>query len=1316
MANVTVTAPLSNVNVDINTSTVTVAATTTNVNVSSTATTNNADIRAAIGNTAPILYDTTTGIISIDQNAILTETFVDSGNIEGNISLDLNSGKNFRGVITADITGITLANVENGDSVTLLIEQNGIGGHAIDTTTHANNWTDFAFVNNFSTLDTNPNNWSILNIIYDGTSGSEQYYGSLVVEQTSAIPNSDLANSNIVVNGTTINLGSSGNISNFGTLTTDNLTEGSTNKYFANSLSRTAVSVTQASASGAGTLAYNNGTGVFTYTPPDLTAFGLTNAQAKAFIESTGLDANANISTTGSIIIDYDTGAAGELVLSSSATNKSNIDAVGNFGIQSGGSIYLNSGVYANSIIETTANINVTGGKEVSTGTLRVFDTINAGSLATHTHTFTGNLDVTGNIEVSGNLNYRNVEDLYVRDQSITLNANAATDATVQIIANRPVAGANTVLRWNETDDKWQFSNDGSAYQDLIGLTNLSVTTASASGSGSLAYANTTGIFTFTPPDLSTFSTLTNAQAQAYIQSNGLTQTANISAGSLTIDATDSGTLKFVEDSQLNILSAESYGTQANTNILDFFASGGTAASPAILGNDDRVYHERYTAHDGVSLSSAPQAGMHVFYDRDTDTIGANNVPLAFEWYVNPTVGAGGEFEKSVFKITSDRRVVFNNTGTRRFGNNRGLASVEADGTFHSQQGFSGNSNIITTAGSISGPTLTDTVLSISTGNITNAVNGTYSGTVNAGTFVNGGLTITGANITSAVNIGATGTIDTNGLIKSHGGNVEAAGNVVGVYLHGDGSNISGVSSLTNAQAQSFIQANGLTMTASVTSNSLISTTGNLQVNPNTAVAGLKGLTFDASTNRLGLGTTTPEYGLHIVSDGDIDSQLFMDEYSTSSSASDIRMRRAEGSLSAPRFVNSGDHIGQWYHYGWRENADPTGNASFSDAYGGSFATTGGVEISSFADGDYLVHHLPVGNITSQGGGNPDLLKLTDQTIRFNDGTIFVLDGTTNANLTSLNGKAFYVDQGGGSTTRSYELYYDEDRTLPVQVATGTEDFTNGQANVVSVAQPVGIEFIINDGTTPNRFSTRRITKLRANGEMQFGCSDTDKDGTPTATIDVDGVIETTANITGANITGTYLYGDGTNISGIGGSVNSFESIAVSGGNTVVADSGTDTLNLVAAGAITITADAATDTITIGGTGGTYGNTDVENFLSANVVTANISSQGNLIVNKDLIADNDIKAGNAIFTDSIQTFTGGGTFTMNALRVTDFKANDPLGVASVANTALSGGTFTSPFQGSIAYVINDRHGSRGAPCYFDGTSWRYFSDDANVTI
>ena len=68
-------------------------------------------------------------------------------------------------------------------------------------------------------------------------------------------------------------------------------------------------------------------------------------------------------------------------------------------------------------------------------------------------------------------------------------------------------SGKGSPLTNNEVDAN--FTNLNS---DKIELTNLSVTVASASGGGSLSYANGSGVFTFTPPSLSSF--LTNLSGQ----------------------------------------------------------------------------------------------------------------------------------------------------------------------------------------------------------------------------------------------------------------------------------------------------------------------------------------------------------------------------------------------------------------------------------------------------------------------------------------------------------------------------------------------------------------------------------------------------------------------------------------------------------------------------------------------------------------------------------------------------------------------------------------------------------------------------------
>ena len=132
-----------------------------------------------------------------------------------------------------------------------------------------------------------------------------------------------------------------------------------------------------------------------------------------------------------------------------------------------------------------------------------------------------GNLTVSGNINATGNINYENVVDLNVQDQEITLNSNAATDATVSIIANRPT-GNNAVLRWNETSDIWEFNNTGSYFPiptsttDLAEGTNQYFTTARANSAIDAKLSGGYGI-TYTGGVIET----TNADVRALISATG---------------------------------------------------------------------------------------------------------------------------------------------------------------------------------------------------------------------------------------------------------------------------------------------------------------------------------------------------------------------------------------------------------------------------------------------------------------------------------------------------------------------------------------------------------------------------------------------------------------------------------------------------------------------------------------------------------------------------------------------------------------------------------------------------------------------------
>jgi hypothetical protein len=86
-----------------------------------------------------------------------------------------------------------------------------------------------------------------------------------------------------------------------------------------------------------------------------------------------------------------------------------------------------------------------------------------------------GDLIVSGNLTISGNTTTLNTETLTVEDNVILLNSSVtdAPSANAGIEIERG-SSTNVELRWNETDDKWQFSNDGTTYVNIASTTDVS--------------------------------------------------------------------------------------------------------------------------------------------------------------------------------------------------------------------------------------------------------------------------------------------------------------------------------------------------------------------------------------------------------------------------------------------------------------------------------------------------------------------------------------------------------------------------------------------------------------------------------------------------------------------------------------------------------------------------------------------------------------------------------------------------------------------------------------------------------------------------
>ena len=92
-------------------------------------------------------------------------------------------------------------------------------------------------------------------------------------------------------------------------------------------------------------------------------------------------------------------------------------------------------------------------------------DTVNIGDADDDTTVI-----IRGNLQVDGTTTTVNSATLSVADNEITLNSDVtgAPSENAGIEVNRGTSD-NVDIRWNEDDDKWQFTNDGTNYSDLGG-------------------------------------------------------------------------------------------------------------------------------------------------------------------------------------------------------------------------------------------------------------------------------------------------------------------------------------------------------------------------------------------------------------------------------------------------------------------------------------------------------------------------------------------------------------------------------------------------------------------------------------------------------------------------------------------------------------------------------------------------------------------------------------------------------------------------------------------------------------------------------
>jgi len=107
------------------------------------------------------------------------------------------------------------------------------------------------------------------------------------------------------------------------------------------------------------------------------------------------------------------------------------------------------------------------------------------------TVTVDDNLTVTGNLTVSGTTTSVNTETLTVDDNIVVLNNNVTGSPTENAgIEVERGTSENVLVRWNETSDKWEITNDGTNYGNIVSTGDTGTVTSTMIADGTIVNAD----------------------------------------------------------------------------------------------------------------------------------------------------------------------------------------------------------------------------------------------------------------------------------------------------------------------------------------------------------------------------------------------------------------------------------------------------------------------------------------------------------------------------------------------------------------------------------------------------------------------------------------------------------------------------------------------------------------------------------------------------------------------------------------------------------------------------------------------------------
>jgi hypothetical protein len=412
--------------------------------------------------------------------------------------------------------------------------------------------------------------------------------------------------------------------------------------------------------------------------------------------------------------------------------------------------------------------------------------------------------------------------------------------------------------------------------------------------------------------------------------------------------------------------------------------------------------------------------------------------------------------------------------------------------------------------------------------------------------------------------LSVTGNVTGGNLLTS--GLISATGNITGNYILGNGSQLTGLpATYSNANVTAFLAeygSNTISSTGTITAGNitggniltggLISATGNITGNyilgNGVSLTGV--ITSVANINNGTSNVTVVSPGGNVTVG--INGSGNIAEFSTSG-LSVIGNVNTDANLSVAGTVTAASTVGGVIT---GTSVSVTGTVTASSTVGGIITGTSASVSGNVTGGNLLTGGL-ISTAANISGGN--LLINGDAVITGNlnvQGTETIFNV---ANLT-VNDKDIIVANNvtGGTNVDGAGI-----QAGNPGVATWffNNDTTSWQSNIAITPTANGT---LSLGGASNYWGTAFVTSASITGNVTSG------------NLTTAGMVSATGNITGGNI-----LGNGAGLSGI----NAFSNVAVTGGNSAVANSISDTLTLTAGSGISLIMNATTDTLTIAATG-----------------------------------------------------------------------------------------------------------------------------------